>query len=1777
MAEILKDWLSQTLERPVTWEAEEFGNMMKNGHVIATVLRSYHVINDEKHYIIRASNEEADIKNNWKYLREWLKEVEVNLTDDDLNNVMMGKGSSLLRLFYQLFLHLDKRDRINFIKRERKMVSSLVEKLENRFTVNKVTEEREPFIDYLSKPLLDERQFIEWQKRKTKEIKESFDYLHHKYSKIIGKIEESKFQKPFVKKGSHRILEKNEDIDKFERQHPCKYHNYTYEELMALEEKALQRKKSLVDSDWANEYMSNLFQKMRKRSDSEEFQRQISSALSNSLWNACVDEEESKADMELAKKVMKLSQFEKQMCTQIMETKQQARNLVKNRIQGEIEYTEQREQQLNIFFDNLKDKIDSGNVEIDFEQKRQNQLHKRLFAEKMKRKRQIYYDICYETLLALIDYAVKFGYFKKLMEDDVPQHFIYEWKCLFFKQQPIFEVLTPTEDILKLRDAEESSSFTYEEVVYLERDRQQVLNDCEFKEYLHYLYPWNLDVLIPNYDPESEERTAESLGLNILGHAVFTLLEVKYPYPSKRLPADLPDYTSKVLLRSLPDKSLSNILETLLNSQKISVVRLESVINYCLREYQIDMIGRTEIQLAYDSFLAATQEEETKELIKSMKSEDEALARSREIDTSGPLLSPLPNTKHTQTPKCLPEDDIIMSPAASLGQYAYDALTAGEPLTDYLIAAMIVEYLKHQEDIVGFVIINYPNTYLQVQILEEAFVGFGPPDFEELNDNDDELLEESILKHRLKEIDVYKEVRVSKIVKDPHKRRTDEPFESYFTAYINLKQTSDISEELVIWELTQENSDIIDRFYAVMGINYSLFYEVIDRDLIAQICKFVIGDFSIPIKSFEELFDENIVTQIEFPNSEVKRINSKMVKSDIITSKSKEKVRKNSKLSRTTLETELEIIKAPLSFGDVEQNRIKTLESMIAQENKSKSLHSVDKIKVLPGEEDWVYGILPIPDTLGVALASYWEEFEKSYVDSIQQLFFTTRLQMNYVIPYTRFLKDKMIQIVTLPSEKQNLVTEFQSKYNEFKNDWRPLNVARNEWHCRVKELQNKLYNICDQRKVFAQEKRHALICDNWTIEELTILANTYISLMQMELNRSIMTFQILNDFYITMLRGAPPSDRLSSKDLTKIYRETESSHSSKKGGDEKLYKHLKAVFQELFIKSIEFDFDNNPFNFIIENNVKFATKIVKDLGESFRSLISKENSEKAKITPTKKREGNGSTESYNHEENLKENALKCLEEWPVGVNGEMLRFNLRILALQHKCYADMKLFSNQVLKAFIEIQNLIDTYYTNEVLAVDRLCKYFHMAIEKGRKIPESLLLEYDTLIIDNNVLQFSPSVETIVPQSKSEIKRYSYFKTNQLARLRSQFKLVAPTGIIMHKAFIYLLQDFILFGKESKEGPLFPDVWKNIDPEQVQKLVFSLFGETAYVDWREFLIYCLQLSFPTIHELLEVRKKFRCNDLDSTELISRDNFIKEEFWFDKDFVTEDKQDLLKLNLIKHFLFELYETEEDKMNYSAFLLAFCKNIDPIKGFIAALSMAVGQEICHSLDDCGDIVTYLINEKKYRDECLACALKCTEQFINKLIQRVISICEGTTVEEVMYTESVPEEKKGKKKKSNKVKKIDGNQSGRSDNSQKRGSQYKMSPSIVVSQLGMICPPCERPLEKPKEPEKEPVVKPPVEEPPIPYRDPNICLEVSQTVIWNVLKICLPWHFKILPETTESIYVQQAEEVLKSLEKDTDNKDVYVCKLVADPKFCKMLHKVKKFTAVDLLEEIITMI
>lgn len=47
----------------------------------------------------------------------------------------------------------------------------------------------------------------------------------------------------------------------------------------------------------------------------------------------------------------------------------------------------------------------------------------------------------------------------------------------------------------------------------------------------------------------------------------------------------------------------------------------------------------------------------------------------------------------------------------------------GEPISDELNTKILIEYLKGFEDVEGWALINYPNTYKQMAMLEKALTG----------------------------------------------------------------------------------------------------------------------------------------------------------------------------------------------------------------------------------------------------------------------------------------------------------------------------------------------------------------------------------------------------------------------------------------------------------------------------------------------------------------------------------------------------------------------------------------------------------------------------------------------------------------------------------------------------------------------------------------------------------------------------------------------------------------------------------------------------------------------------------------------------------------------------------------------------------------------------------------------------------------------------------------------------------------------------------------------
>lgn len=69
---------------------------------------------------------------------------------------------------------------------------------------------------------------------------------------------------------------------------------------------------------------------------------------------------------------------------------------------------------------------------------------------------------------------------------------------------------------------------------------------------------------------------------------------------------------------------------------------------------------------------------------------------------------------------------------------------------------------------------------------------------------------------------------------------------------------------------------------------------------------------------------------------------------------------------------------------------------------------------------------------------------------------------------------------------------------------------------CR-KDLCDRLYDICDNRKELAEKERQSVMNEGWLEDRLGLLTNFYITLMQAEVDRYQDTVRLLRDYYVGM------------------------------------------------------------------------------------------------------------------------------------------------------------------------------------------------------------------------------------------------------------------------------------------------------------------------------------------------------------------------------------------------------------------------------------------------------------------------------------------------------------------------------------------------------------------------------------------------------------------------------------------------------------------------------------
>lgn len=318
---------------------------------------------------------------------------------------------------------------------------------------------------------------------------------------------------------------------------------------------------------------------------------------------------------------------------------------------------------------------------------------------------------------------------------------------------------------------------------------------------------------------------------------------------------------------------------------------------------------------------------------------------------------------------------------------------------------------------------------------------------------------------------------------------------------------------------------------------------------------------------------------------------------------------------------------------------------------------------------------------------------------------------------------------------------------------------------------------------------------------------------------------------------------------------------------------------------------------------------------------------------------------------------------------------------------------------------------------SVRTACDVLSRAVEAETTIQPQMVLDGDKFFIDPEIILF-PDPPIIPEPVDLDPPKEDAFTLSQLNALSDMFMDLAPKGYLPERAFLYLIQGIIELNAEDGRPPMLPAIWRKLTPEQSTELFREMFGAAEFVDWRDFILYNLNINFPSEDDMLALRDKFQRRDPDNTELVRDYQLGEVKFWFEKVFWKEDEQELYRIKTTKELLFKLFKTSEDTLNYTALLLAFCKDTNPAAGMAKALALSLGKPVCWDNtigENFVEAVRYKrvqhelqkLEEQKQHEENLEDATKLVEE----IIDYTVHTCDSVVIEDYTSENDVEEPSK----------------------------------------------------------------------------------------------------------------------------------------------------------------------
>lgn len=325
------------------------------------------------------------------------------------------------------------------------------------------------------------------------------------------------------------------------------------------------------------------------------------------------------------------------------------------------------------------------------------------------------------------------------------------------------------------------------------------------------------------------------------------------------------------------------------------------------------------------------------------------------------------------------------------------------------------------------------------------------------------------------------------------------------------------------YETLNEDSPSIDKFYASRKIARILYYSTFDLATLKKLARLTIGD-PLQRKPSEELFGD----ALNMFERETKR--GATLKEAVV--------------RQLVTEEEYAQLESDVDDDAMEEEAKQDLVSDDFQ-------MEFEPRPARPGEPNWQWVDFPLPFALLENLASLWESLEEIYVEEIKELLLLKSIHASSIVPYADFITRNALEFVKRPDNKQDLLHRFHQAYNAIDEDARNDADVKCELHRRVADFQTELWEICDRRRREAEEERRRFVNDQWAVYEAVVLFNTYIGIVQAEIDRCVDTIRLLQDYYFGMMKKPLREIGVSKVVLNKIEIETNDRENDVDDGNE--------------------------------------------------------------------------------------------------------------------------------------------------------------------------------------------------------------------------------------------------------------------------------------------------------------------------------------------------------------------------------------------------------------------------------------------------------------------------------------------------------------------------------------------------------------------------------------------------------------------------------------------------